>query len=150
MDHMKNIYLIIGEGACGKSSLVRALTGVARYRSVEVGTIVGSSIQIAVWIRSAQEAGISPEEVLSNIQSAVEEDVLLTLRIDEYNGQPNAEAYLEAMMPIIKNLRIVFLSEAENPRIVSISGAATLTHGRSLSTPVNVVSRIVSNAWGWV
>ena len=93
----KTIYVVVGNGRCGKSSLIRCLTGVARTMTTPVILINQLIIDISVWVRSAQEAGKSPAQVLRELRAMRGSIGLLSLRLNGYNRQPNANAYLQIL-----------------------------------------------------
>jgi ABC-type transport system involved in cytochrome c biogenesis ATPase subunit len=68
----KNIYIIVGEAQSGKSSLIRALTGVFRSATRTVQFINGEIINLAIWTQSAQEATplVTPTILLQRINTS--------------------------------------------------------------------------------
>ncbi len=154
---MKNVYLVIGHGNCGKSSLVRSITGRNRFGNSRIQSLNPlEAIEIRVRIRSAQEDGTGPETILNRILESKHDHYLLTLRVEDYNHQPKAIKYLEKMAiePNINIAQIIVIGDKwfdqnEYNQIVPFSNR-TNKFENSLKTPINVVSSYVKGIWGWV
>ncbi len=147
---MKNVYLIIGDGACGKSSLTRALTGLFVSGRTDVADISGNILPFKIWIRSAQEVEKSPQQVLREISNAEDDNVLITLRFDTYLGQPDAQHYfnLIGQHHIIKH--VIFMSSGA---VLSFSVPASVQRGfidQSYSRPVNANAHIARQSLRWL
>lgn len=87
----------MGHGRCGKSSLIRCLTGVSKASRTRLTLANQSIIDISVWVRSAQEVGRSPQQVLTLLRRTTSNFALMSLRLNPYNRQPNANAYLNLL-----------------------------------------------------
>ena len=61
-----DVYLIIGEYATGKSSLMRCLTGSKQMEVKELKMLKQNVINAYVFVRSAQEKGMQPQDVINN------------------------------------------------------------------------------------
>lgn len=94
MAKKKTIYIVVGKVRCGKSSLIRCLTGVSRASTIPITLVSQLISNVSVWIRSSQETGKSPTRVLRELRAMRGSIGLLSLRLDKYNGQPDANAYL--------------------------------------------------------
>ena len=88
------ICVVVGHGRCGKSSLIRCLTGVARASTTPITLVSQAIINISVWVRSAQEANKFPARVLLELRAMRGSIGLLSLRLNGYNNKPNANIYL--------------------------------------------------------
>lgn len=151
----KKLYLVIGQGKCGKSSLVRSLTGRWRYGSTRIQRLYPNDIlDIMVWIRSLQEYGYTPQKVLDYVLEYEEDFLLLTIRVEPYYELPDVFGYLETLKLHYDFEGIVLISEG----LIDINLFRSIelycpvnTHKfeKSLSTPVNTMSTAVKNAWKW-
>lgn len=114
--------MVIGKGRCGKSSLIRCLTGVARASTIQLRlSNQRTDVSVSVWVRSAQEAGKSPTVVLRDLNAMRGKIGLISLRLGRYNGQPNANTYLSSLS---QNFNVVIYN-INPPRIPSNAIAAT-------------------------
>ena len=149
----KNIYIIIGHGACGKSSLVRALTGV--YRGVSRLIRVGNEedfedLQFAIWVRSRQEVSDKPKQVLKDVNSCNEKNVLITLRFGAYNRCPEAKEYVDLLMTEHNISRIVYMGREKNPDRLTYPLIESEQIGNSVGTPVNANANVARKFFGWL
>lgn len=62
-----DVYLIIGEYATGKSSLMRCLTGSKQMEVKELKMLKQNVINAYVFVRSAQEKGMQPQDVINEV-----------------------------------------------------------------------------------
>lgn len=143
----KNIYIIVGEGRCGKSSLVRALTGVFR-RSIR-GTLQlvnGEIINIAIWPRSAQEGtSETPEQVLRKINGTGPNNVLIVLR------PWGAQEYIDLLATQHNIIQVLLISSNMTLPGVNIpEGINVNPITNSRSRPVNANAAVVRTWWGWM
>lgn len=151
----KNVYLIIGEGRCGKSSLVRALTGVYRHRRMGVRLMPPENrdIDIAIWSQSCQESGDSPEDILQYLQDETAPYVLMTIRFHTIPGMAPFDA-IEYYKLIEANHNIVGVAfmgprpENEILQFDTIPQAAVVAD--CLINPINANASIVRHTWGWM
>jgi energy-coupling factor transporter ATP-binding protein EcfA2 len=146
----KNIYIIIGHGACGKSSLVRALTGTFRMSSKEVRDIEGKNLGFNICVRSRQEVGKTPKEVLKDIESCNDKNILLTLRFHTYNGMPEGKAYVDLLNKTLNVSHIIFLSADKVPVSFDFSDGRTFSIGNSWGNPVNVNASKARKFFDWL
>lgn len=150
LTYMKNVILIIGHGACGKSSLVRALTGVARRSRNGIRDINGEDLKFNIWIRSAQEAWKSPANVLKEVNECAGPNVLLTLRFHKYNKQPEGKEYVDLLKKHHNVSKIIFLSAHEIPVSFPFPEGETESIGNAWENPVNANASIAREFLGWV
>lgn len=149
----KNIYIIIGHGACGKSSLVRALTGIYRgaSRLIRVGNEKNfEDLQFAIWVRSRQEVGFQPKKVLKDVNSCDETHILLTLRFGKYNDCPEAKEYVDLLMTEHNVSRIVYMGREKNPDTLTYPSIVPKKIGKSVDTPVNANANEARKYFGWL
>lgn len=147
---MKNVYLIIGDGACGKSSLTRALTGLYNSGRTYVGEVSGNTLPFKVWIRSAQEVEKSLHQVLTEINNAEDENVLITLRFDTHYGQPSAQQYFYLINQHHNIKHVIFMSSGA---ALSFPVPASVQKGfidQSYSRPVNANAYIARQSLKWL
>lgn len=117
----KTVYVVMGKGRCGKSSLIRCLTGVAQASTIQLRLANRrTDVSVSVWVRSAQEAGKSPAVVLRDLNAMNGKTGLISLRLGKYNGQPNGNAYLSTLS---QNFNLVIFN-INPPRIPSNAIAA--------------------------
>lgn len=148
----KKIYVIIGTGRCGKSSLVRALTGVYRSASIEIGLDdKKSTFWARVMPQSAQEANLSPEKLLEKLDKDWgSTHAIVTLRLNNYNGQGPAIDYMNALVTKHSIEKIVFMGK--DPVVDTFKFGKTQLNviASSYSRPVNGNANMVRNWWGWL
>lgn len=149
---MKRVYLILGDGKMGKSTLIRHLTGIREASLVDIALSGNQTIALWAWMRSAQEMPKSPAEIVSligNFNSAHCTDILLPLRILPANYQPGYLSYVNAIASAGHSIvqSIVLTNQAHvaptfqqiSPNIIS----------NSLSQPSNVIAANVRALWNW-
>lgn len=147
----KNVYLIIGDGACGKSSLVRGLTGIYNTKKIAVQETEGKILDLQVWVRSAQEAGKSPKDVLDQINASPLPNALLTLRFDAYNYQPDAKSYFDLISSQHNIVNVIFMGSRETvPSFHTPSSVGGILIENSLGRPTNANASIVRVALNWL
>ncbi len=153
----KQIYVVVGHGSCGKSSVIRSLTGlfVRRKNPVKIQLISKElPVKFSVWIRSAQERGKNKEGILDQISGSKMDYILLSIRIESIWGLPGAIDYLEHIATQHNLSRIVILGEPLNPAlckpIIDKWPKITTQHENSRSKPVNVISKEVRDSFNWI
>lgn len=147
----KNIYIVIGEGRCGKSSLVRALTGVFR-RSKHARRIRQTDrkvIHIHVWPQSAQEARLSPEDVLNDVNNAWSENIFLVLRFQPHIVPYYATDYVNLLSEHHNIVHTVFMGPGDNVQSIPSTGVSK-TLDNCMKNPINENASRVREWWGWV
>ena len=149
-DSMKNIYLIIGEGKCGKSSLVRALTGIYRYAIKFVRQTDGLNIRISIWPQSCQEGKITPEQALDYINTEQADNILITLRFKPAPGMVPYDAieYYELFQNHHNIAQVVFMGGSEDVRNFPTNPIANNLN-LCQSRPINENAAIVREWWSW-
>lgn len=141
----KNIYIIIGEGQSGKSSLIRALTGVFRSTTRPVQFVTEEVIDLAIWTQSAQEANplVSPEMLLQRINNVRANNALIVLR------PTNAIDYINLITQQHNILEVVFIGWTENvPQFPTPGNVNVIT--QSWDRPVNANAAMVRRWWNWM
>ena len=159
---MPNVYAILGESNTGKSSTVRALTGVTmQYDTWTVATTPPTgNIDVYVEIKALQESNIQPQDFVKKIADLDQflitkghhtvNNILIPLRISAVNGCPDGAVYLQhfARMPIPGwNIRpIVVLGAAAMPTAFPahhpIPGLASM--------PANGIASQIRPLWNWL
>ncbi len=146
---MKNIFVIIGHGRCGKSSTVRALTGVYRHASIKLKT-EEEEIRISVFPQSAQEAEKSPADVLSDIEKYEEDqNVLIVLRFHPYKVRFSAKDYLEEISKRHQVKEVVFMSSEDSTGYFIHEGVKPNVINRSFSRAINENASMIRRFWNW-
>lgn len=140
----KNIYIIIGEGQSGKSSLVRALTGIYRNSTREVQLANNTKINIAIWSQSAQEGTmVTPEMLLQLINDALADNALIVLRpIDAID-------YINLISVQHNIIEVLFIGWGEEVQQFPTPGNINVIN-LSWDRPVNANAALVRNWWGWI
>lgn len=149
----KKLYVIIGDGRCGKSSLVRALTGVYRTASVEIGKLdkENSIIWTRVMPQSAQEAEIPPKDLVKELDKHSETPyALITIRLYEYKGFGPAIDYLDELSKHFDIERIVFMGRESDIATYQYKGVPFNVLCSSYSRPVNTNASMVRAWWNWL
>jgi len=150
---MPTLYVILGDANTRKSSTVRALTGVARRRSVTVGTTVGD-IDVFVQVSSLQESEIMPADFISEMTSAGHQNIVVTLwvssRVTSTGTYPQGIVYLQEFIAAGWTLAQIVVLGAS-----TFSGAPPATPAphfipNSRTTPVNRIAAQVRSWWGWL
>lgn len=141
----KNIFIIIGEGQSGKSSLVRALSGVFRNTTRTVQLANREIINIAIWTQSAQEARplVTPAMLLQRINGTAATNALIVLR------PANAIDYINLIAQQHEIVQVVFIGRTEMVPQVPVPGNVNVIT-QSRDRPVNANAAMVRNWWGWV
>lgn len=148
----KKIYVIIGDGRCGKSSLVRALTGVYRSATVEIGL---EDKKTNFWMRvlpqSAQEANLSPEKLLEKLeQHGGSTYALVVVRLHSYKGHGPALDYLNALDKVHTIEKIVYMGKDEVVDKLNFGTVQQNVINSSFSRPMNGNANMVRKFWGWL
>lgn len=156
----KKLNVIIGHGRCGKSSLIRALTGI--YRSGEIDIAINDDVTLnnlsannlrinttAVLTQSAQEGGISPIGLVDRINRFTNcTHALVALRRNGHgNERTLAIDYLNELSNhfIIEN--IVVMSRELNIEPFEFESSYL---NLSLTRPINANASIVRHWWRWL
>lgn len=88
---MPNVFVVVGNVGTGKSSIIRALTGVWSSKSVRVAKVEGQSIEVYVQVRSLQEVKVTPDDFIRN--HANDDNILVALRSNG-GAFPDAAEYI--------------------------------------------------------
>lgn len=148
----KNLYIIIGDGKCGKSSVVRALTGVYHYKDMWIRqSNQREDILVGVWSQSAQEGGHSPEDILGFINDSGATDILLVLRFVPAPHMATflAIEYYDLIRQHHNINQIVFMGPSEQvPSFVTVPIANELNLCQR--RPINANAAMIREWWGWL
>ena len=145
------IFVIMGRVGIGKSSTIRALTGLFHGGKTDVQTVQGTLKNIYVEIRSLQEKGILPSKFISDHNN--DTYILLSLRIDSFKGYPNGLTYLQAFINNnwqVKEITILGnspLPYSLPPGIPTPLHIPTSTQAR---IPANQIAHQIRNVWNWL
>lgn len=149
-------YIIIGQGAAGKSSLVRALTGVRNAEERLMARAAGGTFRLWARDSSLQEARISPSAFIAEVTGRAVDAALCTLWPRRCRSKgvvyPDANGYISAFQTagwLVKNAVIVY--GGGPPVVVPLppgGGAASFVNARTV--PFNTTAAAVRAHWGWV
>lgn len=156
-------YIIIGCTASGKSSLVRALTGVRNKGRRMMEDVNGANFELWAEDSSLQEACIPPDKIIAEVNSLGVDAVLLTLwpqgRKSKKKPCPSAAGYLSAFQAAQWTLQtVVLLSDLSNvsaARTRAMAGfvppAGVQTFVASHRPPAsNKMAAQVRAVWSWL
>ncbi|NGF75756.1 hypothetical protein G5B10_07685 [Fluviicola sp. SGL-29] len=149
----KNIYLIIGEGKCGKSTLVRAHTGVYRSGLLWLRLASQTDIQIKVWSQSCQEGGHTPQDVLRRINNDSAAEILITLRFKPAPQMApfNAIDYYDLIQANHNIVGVVFMADKSIQNIPQFpTNPEPVLIPDSWETAANASADSVRRGWGWL
>lgn len=94
---MVQVFAVIGDTHCHKTSTIRALTGVGqvqRHWNVEYG--VAGTGETFVQPNGLQEKDIPAGDFIADVNAADVSNVIVALRYDAARNQPDARSYLDA------------------------------------------------------
>lgn len=151
---MVTVHAIFGESNTRKSSSVRALTGVARFKEVTVTTNVGD-INVFVRISALQESEIDPQAFIAEVTSGQYENVLVPLRIFQLikgnRTYPDGSKYIQDFIRAgwhIRHVVVLGIPTLQNPLP---SGTPKPNYiPLSTSTPVNKITSQIRYWWDWL
>lgn len=148
----KRIFVIIGDGKCGKSSVVRALTGVYHHKDMLIRqSNQAGDILVGVWSQSAQEGGYSPEDILRFINDSGAMNILLVLRFvpAPLMAPFSAIEYYELIRKHHNISQIVFMGPHEEvPSFPTTPNSNTLNLCKK--RPINANAAMIREWWGWI
>jgi len=144
---MPSVFIIMGDGSKRKSALIRVLSG-ARNRGIyEIEETSSNKHQFFIQIRSLQEANISPQSFISEIQAENAQHVLLALRINRLNGQPDGLNYINAFQNAGWNISGIVMMGAN--ATTGLPAAPSTIMNNPTSRAANEMANVVRQAWGW-
>ena len=139
----------MGNAAVGKSSTIRALTGIRDARKTNVETVHGTLNDIFVQVRSLQEKRLKPLTFINT--HANDSYILLSLRINPAGQCPNGLKYLQDFLN--SNWRIneiVVLGTNALPYNLPRSLPSPMFIPNSKNIPANQVAHQIRRAWNWL
>jgi hypothetical protein len=165
VNFMPNVYAILGESNTGKSTTVRALTGVSqRSHPWSVATSPTVNINFYIQMKALQEDDIKPQDFLNKIANHNHystknghrpvNDILIPLRISGIKGYPDGIDYLKHFASVGWTVRqIVVLGAATSP-----SGLAALVPKHRIHLisylhtmpPANKIASYIRGWWSWL
>lgn len=152
---MKRIFLVLGEGNVGKSTLVRNLTGIRIADYAQVEETGGNIFTMWAWMRSAQEAGLTPDAIVNEILRTDEtnlENYLLPLRIVGISpALPGYDTYFSRLLAsgiIIANSAILTKQAIAPTLPLPITPSVVVVNSRINAQ--NRTASIVRAAWNWI
>lgn len=146
---MPKVWIVMGNAQVGKSSAIRALTGVYRSGRTDVQTVHGRLNGIFVQVRSLQEKGISPQDFISARDD--DEYILLALRVNQAGGCPNGLSYMQAFTGNNWMINRVTVLGTDNLPYNLPQGIPNPLYIRnSGNIPANQTAHRIRNAWDWL
>lgn len=143
------IWVIMGHGATGKSSTIRALTGVRDVRSTDVQKVHGTLNNIYVEPRSLQEKGISQSDF--TVDHNNDTYILCSLRINSRAQYPNGLTYIQEFIKNNWRIRGITvlgtLPYALPPNVLTPLYIPTSTQARM---PPNQIAHRIRSVWNWL
>ena len=144
-----DVYLIIGEYATGKSSLMRCLTGSKQREVKKLMMLTQNIINAYVFVRSAQEKGMQPQAVINEVMQHPQKPnaVVATLRKNAVNKCPDAISYITAFQNAGWNIQKTVLLDfqANNPAYIN---PRILSHVNQ--QPINVPAQVIRTHFAFV
>ena len=147
---MPNVFIVIGDGGTRKSALVRALTGASNRRIYDIEDSSSNKQQFFVQVRSLQEANISPQNFILEMQSKNVSNILTTLRINGVNGQQSGVDYIAAFRNagwLIDGIAI--MSAATINGLPTNYTPITIPFINSTARAANEMASNIRQTWGW-
>jgi energy-coupling factor transporter ATP-binding protein EcfA2 len=93
----KKIYLIIGEKNSGKSSIIRALTGIRISGKINIA--IPTEVTFYVQLMSFQEEAMqNPSNAIKSLKKINCESNLCALRLNKTQNFPDAQTYIDALI----------------------------------------------------
>ena len=143
---MPDVFIIMGKTK--KSATIRALTGIFSEKDWEVAT-QNENIDIFVQVRALQEAGISPEDFISQRKGSL--NILVCLWISEGNGQSDGHTYIKAFFDAGWNIKeIVALGINKLPYDLPQGTPKPKSICNSQNLPANRIASQVRGCWKWL
>lgn len=149
-------YIIIGRASVGKSSLVRALTGIRNADERLMASLGGTNFKLWAKDSSLQEARIDPLSFIADVTARNVDAVLLTLwpqsRTSGGVVYPDAAGYIREFVRAGWIIQPVVILNTGGPMIPVILPAGVLsTHISNVRTvPFNTFVGSVRAHWGWI
>jgi len=144
-----DVWVIMGHAAVGKSSTIRALTGVWRLGKTNVQTVQGTLNDIFIQVRSLQEKGIKPSDFI--IVHNSDRYILLSLRINSRTQYPNGLRYIQAFINNNWRIReIIVLGTNVLPYNLPRSIPTPMFIPNSKNTPANQIAHQIRGIWNWL
>lgn len=151
---MKRIYLVLGEGNVGKSTLIRCLTGIRIASRIQVRETTLNDLTVWAYMRSVQEGNtpMSPSDLLHDITKPEESqfhDYLIPIRITAFNNCPNYSVYVNTL--VAGGCTIVQAVALTQNTVAPVLGLPVVPISITTShlSPANANADIVRTAWGW-
>jgi hypothetical protein len=151
-----DVYVLVGEGKTGKSSITRSLTGSAR-NGVRLIATVTINILIYVHLVSLQEdvKKITPTDFENEIGEQAEKEsfdaILVSLRLYARSACPEADAYLEHFSSLGWNIvRVACFDFPVSSITTPLPNGTVRSFPHIGNTSVNELAADVRAFFGWV
>jgi len=152
-----DVYIIIGNPSVGKSSLVRALTGIRNADERLMARQVGNTFSLWAKDSSLQEASIDPAAFIADVAARNVDAALLTLWPRSRRSQgivyPDDAGYIRDFQNAGWQVQpVVILDRGQPPApVVNLPNGVTSTNFSNLQAiPFNSFAATVRTHWNWV
>lgn len=150
-------YIVIGQASAGKSSLVRALTGIRNADRRLMARQFGSPFSLWAKDSSLQEASIDPAEFIADVTGRNVDAVLFTLWPRSRRSQnvvyPDAAGYIQDFQNAgwqIQPIAILDRGQPPAPAVKLPNGIASTNFSNLPAIPFNSFVAMVRTHWNWV
>jgi len=143
------VWIIMGNRAVGKSTAIRALTGIYQSKKTDVKTLEDVLECIFVHVRSLQEKKIQPSSFINDHNN--NRYVLLSLRVDKIGNFPKGLEYIQKFINNNWDIRkIVVLGTNNLPYTLPGELPAPIFITNSNDIPANQVAHEIREDWNWL
>lgn len=148
-------YIIIGQDSVGKSSLVRALTGIRNHDKRLMTRLVGPDFCLWAKDSSLLEAEVDPAAFVAEINGKGVNAVLLTLwprsRKSKGTTYPDAATYIQVFVAHGWSIQPVVLLDrwGTAPSVTLSPGIGSSHFTNSSNAGFNTLAALVRTYWGW-
>lgn len=147
---MKIIYLIIGNANSGKSSTIRALTGLGshnRSKRISITFLNNTEHEFFVQTSAAQEKNMNVNRLIRVINNANSEYNLIALRFDRPSTFPNYLSYLSRFEQEGWQIKKIVL--LGNHEFLPQYQPILLRFDNPLDQTINKNASDIRKNWGW-
>jgi len=144
------LFLIFGDGAVGKSSTIRALTGLFRGGECAVHLSQPQGIhEFWVEVRSLQEKEWSPEKAVALLEDKDCEFGLIALRQSEWNAQPAGFEFVHALKEAGHEVAgSCVIGPLTDPALLKLGDKTTHLDSEKTPEAANFRASVLRELWG--
>jgi Fe2+ transport system protein B len=147
---MKTIYCVIGNANSGKSSIIRALTGLGshnRSKKVTITFLNNTLHEFFVQTSAAQEKNLDVSRLIREINRGNCEYNLIALRFDRPSSFPNYLSYLSRFETEGWNIKKIVL--LGNHELLTQYNPILLRFNNPQNQTINKNAADIRKNWGW-